>query len=223
MFSQQPTRRDAAPRIPLEQTEKEFDGLGGQQARRVPQVHRHDLPAQLLHVAPERGVANQQLVDESSQSPEVNCHILRVSLEDLWCPVVGCAAGCPQRHLHLYLCTPAEVTDAHLVLICQQHVLGLQVPVDAHVLVHKVDALADLREVPRGPCLGEPVGRLPRTETAKGAAWAVLEHHINVRFILEAGQEPQDVAVLEPTLDPDLTLQLRKHVPDVERVLLHDL
>mmetsp|Transcript_31446 Transcript_31446/g.98763 ORF Transcript_31446/g.98763 Transcript_31446/m.98763 type:complete len:200 (-) Transcript_31446:335-934(-) len=110
-----------------------------------------------------------------------------------------------------------------MALSIQHDILGLEVAVHAEVLVHEVDALADLREVARGPRLGQPAGGLRRAEAAQGAAGAVLQHHVHVRLVFQAREQPEDVPVLKAALYSDLALQLRQHVPDVQGVLLDHL
>jgi len=113
---------------------------------------------------------------------------------------------CSQSRFRLNLSTPPKVTDTNFVFRCKQHVLGFQVPVDASMLMHEVNALADLCKVSGSSGLGQPARRLSSTKAAEGASRAMLKDHVDARVILQAGQKPQDVTVLQVSLDPHLPL-----------------
>mmetsp|Transcript_31712 Transcript_31712/g.87570 ORF Transcript_31712/g.87570 Transcript_31712/m.87570 type:complete len:218 (+) Transcript_31712:473-1126(+) len=132
------------------------------------------------------------------------------------------AASRPQCLLHLHLSAPTEVANPNLVVTREKHVLGLEVPMHAQVLVHEVHSLADLREVTRCTGLGQAVVGLLGADRPERASSAVFQDHVNIRFVFEATQEPQYVPVPQMTLDAHLALQLRQHVSDVQWVLLHD-
>mmetsp|Transcript_20511 Transcript_20511/g.64482 ORF Transcript_20511/g.64482 Transcript_20511/m.64482 type:complete len:253 (+) Transcript_20511:217-975(+) len=140
-------------------------------------------------------MANQELVDQSAQGPEVDRRVLRAALEDLGRPVVGRAAGRPQGRLRLHLRAPAEVADPDLVLAREQHVLGLEVAVNYSPLVAVLERGQQLAHDRRRTALAH--GRRTRDLLEQLVPVDILEHEVDALVVLKGVDELAYARVLE--------------------------
>jgi hypothetical protein len=151
----------------------------------------------------------KQFIDKIAKCPQVRAKTLRESFEDFWSPNVRCATCRQQGFLNLDLSTPSEVAYSHFIGICEQDVIVLQISMHHPTLVHVVDANKNLREEPSGLLLWKLISWHLGSQRSQGASRTVFEHHVHMSFILDAAEEPQNVAVLQSSLESNLPLQLR--------------
>ena len=153
----------------------------------------------------EGGTANEELVQENTEGPNVDHLVVLPSLDHFGGEVVqsttqsvapggGGVDG------------PAKVGDLDLALGADEQILGLDVAVDDVLLVAVGQGLAEVGDVPGRSALGEPtaVGQL----LVQLTAGTVLEDEVDALGIVEVTEHAEDVAVAEVGLDLDLAAEL---------------
>lgn len=96
-----------------------------------------------------------EFVEKDSQRPDVEGVVVSFVLDHFWRHVLeGSTEGIPLLAV-VRLNAPAEVADLDDVAFFNEDVLGLDVPVNESLLVHVVDARADLDEEVEGGVLAQ--------------------------------------------------------------------
>ena len=168
----------------------------------------------------EGGTADEELVQEDAQRPNVDHLVVLPSLDHFGGKVVQSAAqgvaaggGGVDR--------PAEVGDLDLALGADEEVLRLDVAVDDVLLVAVGQGLAEVGNVPGRGALGEAaaVGQL----LVQFASGTVLEDEVDPLGVEEVAEHAEDVAIAQVGLDLDLAAELVLDAGLEQLGLLQDL
>ena len=94
----------------------------------------------------ERCTAVNEFVQQDTKGPDVECVVVRLVHYHFWRHVLEGAAVGVSWLLHISLDTPTKVADFDDISLLDENILWLDVSVDEPLLVHVVDATADLDE-----------------------------------------------------------------------------
>ena len=141
-------------------------------------------------------LANQQLVGQHSDAPQVHSVVVVSSRQYLRCRVVeGATVG-----LAPFVADggPAEVAEL-ADLIGEDDVLGFDVPVGYSLVVEVLDGLGDVVDLGGCLLLREGLGLLHLAE--ESALLHVFQDEVDVLFVVEAAVYFKDVLMVAETLD----------------------
>ena len=183
--------------------------------------------------------ARQHLVEQRAEAPPVDSAPVARAVQHLRREVLGRAAERVRAAVDGVdvLLREPEVGQAHVALVVQQHVFGLEVAVDDVHLVQVLEREHDLRDVEAAARLVELA--LAAQVEEELAARAVVEHEVELVGRLERVVEPDDervhdaaehvalrLGVLDLVALDDVGLLQHLHRVDAARVALahlHDL
>jgi len=152
----------------------------------------------------ERRLADQELVREHAERPDIDLRVVRCFLDHLWREVVERAA---QRAAVLPRAdAPAKVGDLDPAIRAHEQVLGLDVAVDHAALMAVVEPRSCLRNVARRHHRRQPPEIGQHLEDL--ALRRVLDHDVHVLGVLEVAVDLQYVLVPERGLDLHLAPEL---------------
>lgn len=172
----------------------------------------------------EGGLANEELVREDAEAPQVDLLVVRVvggaGLDHLRGQVVegaahGLAAAVGGVH------APPEVGQLDLAVDADEDVLGLDVPVDDVLAVQVAQRARHLRDVLRGLPLGEAV--LAAQVLVELALAGELDDQEHALAVVEVAVQLQDVGVPQVALDLDLAAHLALDPAVLQLVLVQHL
>lgn len=201
----------------------EISGLGADKGRNG-HVALGDAPLGHDGGVLEGGLADEELVGEDAEAPEVDLLVVRVvggaGLDHLGGQVVeGAAHGLAAAVRGVD--APAEVGDLDLAVDADEDVLGLDVAVDDVLAVQVAQRARHLRHVLR---------RLPLREPALAPQVLVqlpfrreLEDQEHPLAVVEVPEQLQDVRVPQVALDLDLPPHLLLHPPLRQLALVQHL
>mmetsp|Transcript_107214 Transcript_107214/g.303206 ORF Transcript_107214/g.303206 Transcript_107214/m.303206 type:complete len:205 (-) Transcript_107214:141-755(-) len=163
----------------------------------------------------ERGPAHDHLVQEHAQAPDVQGVVVALALDHFRRKVVEGAAECCPRDAGDG--APAEVRYLEHIIVGDEEVLRLQIPVHNRLTMQVLETARDLHEVvPRSGLEEAPTLARPQ-QLVQLTLGAVLEQQVHRLGVLKVPVEPEHVLVLQGPLHLDLALDL------VDEVALNDL
>ena len=210
----------ALARVLLQQPSNEVLGILGHTPGE-PEVDTGDTAVRGgMSLGLEGGTADEELVQEDAQRPNVDHLVVLPSLDHFGREVVesatqGVAPGGGGVD------GPAKVGNLDLALGTDEEILGLDVAVDDVLLVAVGQGLAEVGDVPGRSALGEAaaVGQL----LVQLPAGTVLEDEVDALGIVKVAEHAEDVTVAQVGLDLDLTAELVLDAGLEQLGLLQDL
>lgn len=172
----------------------------------------------------EGSFANEELVRQNAQTPQVNLFVVvvlrRARLDHLGREVIQRAAhGLPP--VVGSMDAPAEIRDLDLAVDADQDVLRLDIPVD-NMLAVQVSQ--------RGSHLGNVLGGLPLGEAVRAAKMLIqlalageLQDQKDTLAVVEVAEHLQDARMAQVALDLNLTTDLALDAAVLDLVLVKNL
>lgn len=172
----------------------------------------------------ERCLANEELVRQDTQTPEINLLVVVVvratGLDHFWGQVVeGTAHGVAT--VVGGVDAPAEIGNLDLAVDAHEDVLGLDVTVNDVLAVQVAQRRSHLGNVLRRLPLGEPA--LLTQVLVQLALAGELEDEEDALAVVEVAVQLEDIGVAQVTLDLDLAADLLLDAALLEFVLVQDL
>ncbi len=143
----------------------------------------------------ERSLSDQQFICENSQTPEINCHIILSSLENLRCSVIECSTVCFSTLITD--CWPTEITQFTRA-IRHDNVLGFDISMSNTILMHVYYSFGNLLYFPC--CLQIIEFFLLFQNCVKCALLHIIQNQVNALWIVEKSIQCQNLLVIHECL-----------------------
>mgnify|MGYP003609750295 CR=1 FL=1 len=197
----------SAGRVELEEFPEQVLGVSGESLGNRG-VLRLELAAEVGEPGDLEGrLAREQLHEEDAEAPDVRFRTVAAGENDLGGHVL---VGPADRGLELQRLRqqrrPAEVADLRLEVLAQQHVLGLQVPVDDPPVVEVLETPGHLVEKPQGEGLFESPRRVDVEE--ERAPRRPLEEDVDGFIHLEGIDVLDDIGVGQFRVEGDFGVEV---------------
>ena len=175
-----------------------------------------------------------KFIEKDTQGPSVDFVSVWVFIHHFWCHVLERATerlSIPREHialrilLKLDLTSPAKVANLYHLLVVDEQVFRLQIPVNEPVLVHEVNAANSLNEVPKRVTFVEALFLGDALEEV--LLLDELHDEVLVLAVLQVRVESHDIDVLELLMNlylpPQRLLHLWLHQALLEQLLHRQL
>lgn len=143
--------------------------------------------------------AVNEFVEEDSKCPNVESVVMWLVHYHLWSHILKRTTVSIPGLLNFSLHTPSKVADLDDIILLDQNVLWLDISVDQSLLVHVVNATADLNEEVKRHIFLETLFLSDQIEQI--AFVAILQGQVNGFFVFEAGVKAADVVVVQLLLN----------------------